>query len=70
MSTVTFRSHDTVAPVLVSELPASSIPARPSLWARLRADLAVRREARSFERAVRFAGPTEYGDLLAARRRY
>jgi hypothetical protein len=72
MSTITFRgvdTLDTLGPVLVSELPASSAPARPTLLARLREELAARREVRSFERAVRFAGPSEHGDLMALRRR-
>jgi hypothetical protein len=72
MSTITFRSvdtMDTLGPVLVSELPASSVPARPSLLTRLREDLTARREARSFERAIRFAGPSEHRDLMAMRRR-
>jgi hypothetical protein len=72
MSTVTFHSvdtRDTLGPVLVSELPTSSVVARPSLFTRLRANLAGRREVRSFERAVRAASPSEHGDLLALRRR-
>lgn len=55
-------------PVLVSELPPVGA-LRPTLWARLRGDLAARRDARLFERAIRFATPSEYGDLLAMRRR-
>lgn len=57
-----------LGPVLVSELPPAP-PARPSFWSRLRDELLARRDTRSFERAVQYAGPAEYGDLLAARRR-
>jgi hypothetical protein len=67
MSTVTFDS-----PVLVSEVPASTIPAppaRPGLLARCRDEIAQRRQSRAFERAVRRAGASEQSDLLAARRR-
>ena len=72
MSTTTFRSHrkfDALAPVQVSELPAATLPVRPSLLTRLRTELAARREVRCFELATRFASPSEFGDLLAARRR-
>ncbi len=69
MSTATFSTHDLLGPVLVSELPALTAPARPTLLVRLRSDLTARREVRAFERAVRQAGPSEQGDLLAMRRR-
>jgi hypothetical protein len=72
MSSITVRSVDTVdtlGPVLVSELPASSAPVRPTLLARLREELAARRESGAFERAIRRAGPSEHGDLMALHRR-
>ncbi|MGB8651600.1 MAG: hypothetical protein WCD35_13185 [Mycobacteriales bacterium] len=54
-------------PALVCELPPAA--SRASLLTRLRQDLTVRRERRAFERAIRVAGPTEQGDLLALVRR-
>ena len=72
MSTITFHRHsklDALGPLLVSELPASTVRTRPGLLTRLRVELAARREISTFERATRFASPSEYGDLLAARRR-
>lgn len=76
MSTATFTrsaSLSSVAvdgPALVSELPGATATAtRPGLLQRLREDLAVRREARAFERALGASGHAEAGDLLALRRR-
>ena len=70
MSTIALRpmSFADFGPVLVSELPPAA-PVAPSLWARLREDLALRREARAFERDTRLVSPNEYSDLLALRRR-
>jgi hypothetical protein len=64
------RAADVVAeigPLLVSDLPAG-LPAQPSWFARVRNEVVARRQARSFERALRHAGPGELGDLLAAHR--
>lgn len=70
MSTLAVRTALTIEPVLVSEIPAVAVPpSRPSLWTRLREDLATRRDCRSFERAIRNADVNEAHDLFAARRR-
>lgn len=74
MSTTTFtRSTRTPAldgPTLVSELPVvTGAPARPGLLQRLREDLASRREARTFERALQASDWAQAGDLHALRRR-
>ncbi len=69
MTSAAFSTRDTLGPVLVSELPALTAPARPRFLVRFRGDLTARREARAFERAVRQAGPSEHGDLLAMRLR-
>ncbi len=68
MSTLALSRTPDLGPILVSELPPT-LATRPSLFARLRADLTASRNGRSFERAVRSAGHNEQGDLLAARRR-
>ena len=68
MTTATFD----LGPVLVSDLPAApaTTTTRPGLWARLRDELALRRENREFLRAVNSSTSVdEVGDLWAARRR-
>lgn len=70
MSTLSVRpaSFLDFGPVLVSELPPVTA-LRPTWWARLRENLALRRESRAFERESRLTGPNEYADLLVQRRR-
>ena len=63
MSTVSFES----GPVLASDLPPA--PAMPSFVGVLRARFDAARGRRSFERALRFAGPGEQADLYAQARR-
>lgn len=63
MSTVSFES----GPVLVSDLPPA--PVMPSFVGLLRTRFAAARGRRSYERALRFAGPAERGDLYAQGRR-
>ena len=55
-------------PVFASELPPVSVPA-PRALDTVRARFTAARERRAFQRAVRFAGPDERSDLLAAARR-
>jgi hypothetical protein len=78
MSTVTFRRPTPATlldgPTLVSELPAAGttgpvVAERPGLLQRVRTELAVRREQRSFERALAESGHAQAHDLLALRRR-
>ena len=72
VSPVTFRTTADLGPVLVSDLPAAPSDAAPrtGLMARVREELAARREQRAFLRAVSSATSTdEAGDLWAARRR-
>jgi hypothetical protein len=71
MSTTTFRTTDAFGPLLVSELPPLSVvPApRTGLLARVQDELALRRQARTFARALGSAGPAEQGDLIALSRR-
>jgi hypothetical protein len=57
-----------LGPVLVSDLPpVAAVPA--GLLARLKDDLLARRQARTFERAIRNAGHAERHDLYALGRR-
>lgn len=63
MSTVSFES----GPVLVSDLPPA--PTMPGFVSLLRTRFAAARGRRSFERALRFAGPGEQADLYAQARR-
>lgn len=65
MTTTTF---DVLDPVLASDLPPVGAHS-PSLFSRLRDELARRRVERSFERALREADPAQAGDLLALARR-
>jgi hypothetical protein len=70
-TTTTLRTTDSFGPILVSEMPPLSVvgPARSGLVARVREDLALRRQARRFDRALGNAGHNEQNDLLALSRR-
>jgi hypothetical protein len=54
-------------PVLASDLPPVSLT--PRFVDTVRARFTAARDRRAFERAVRYAGPDEHGDLLAQARR-
>lgn len=64
MTTTTLNQ---LGPVLVSELPPT--PSQPSLWTRLKNELALRLAERRFEYALHAATPAEQSDLMAAARR-
>jgi hypothetical protein len=71
MSTMSTASLEN-GPVLVSDLPpvASPLPGLLDAWTgRLRVRFTEARNRRSFERAVRLAGPSEHNDLLVQARR-
>ena len=74
MSTTSPSMHD-LGPLLVSDLPPVTAPITTPLtqaYDRLRMAVLTRWTARrdrlAFERAVRWAGPSEHTDLLAAER--
>lgn len=70
MSTATYASTDSYGPVLVSEVPPSAVTTTGNRFqARFLDMLQARRDARTFDRAVRNAGHNEAHDLLAAGRR-
>ena len=64
MSTLSFET----GPVLVSDLPPVTAVV-PGFFGVALARLAKARQARAFERAVRYAGPSEHIDLLTQARR-
>lgn len=69
MSTSTFEQ---LGPVLVSDLPpvrTVRLTLSAKAAARVRRAVTARLAERAFERALRTAGPSEHGDLIAVSRR-